>query len=384
VVQITSTDRRNRSDLSSLMLATLRRDNATPWLAASEHGKVLSPKKGELMHFKRLDLNLLVALDALLSEQNVTRAAERLHVSQPAMSGALQRLRAYLNDPLLQAAPRHRLELTPRARRLAGPVKELLLQIQTTLSSEPEFDPASADRYFQLAMSSYCIEILGIPLMADLCEKAPNIRCRFHELSAESLESVANGGLDFCITLADRSLLDPESKFDNLRASEVFTDRFVLVASAKNTEVAGNLSFQSVRTMPSVEVRLFADMRSIADRVLHRYDAPTNSVAVVSSYYLAVSMVASSSLIAIVPETLAKRHAGAFDLRIHYPEFHLPELVESVIWHASNDTDPAHVWFRERVREVGGRLTPMPLIGEADGDGRDSGKTSAIKLARSS
>jgi len=305
------------------------------------------------MHFNRLDLNLLVALDALLSEQNVTRAAERLHVSQPAMSGALQRLRAYLEDPLLQAAPGHRLELTPRARRLAGPVKELLLRIQATLCSEPEFDPATADRYFQLAMSSYCIELLGVPLMASLCAQAPGVRCRFHELAAESLEHVANGTLDFCITLANRSFLDPASKFDNLRALEIFTDRFVLVAAAGNSAVARNLSFERLRAMPSVEVRLFGDMRSVADRVLHRYDAPANSVAVVSSYYLAASMVASSPLIAIVPESLAKRHAAAFDLTIHHPEFQLPELVESMIWHSSNDTDPAHVWFRERLRDIG-------------------------------
>ncbi|HUA26208.1 MAG TPA: LysR family transcriptional regulator [Steroidobacteraceae bacterium] len=317
------------------------------------------------MHFNRLDLNLLVALDALLTEQNVTRAAERMHISQPAMSGALQRLRTHLNDPLLQSAPHHRLQLTPRARRLAGPVKELLLHIQTTLASEPEFDPGSAERYLQLAMSSYCTQILGAALMSDLQEKAPRVRCRFHELSADSLELVANGEIDFCVTLADRSFLDPASKYENLRAIEVFSDRFVLVAAAQNERTSQRLDIATVRALPSVEVRLFGDMRSIADRVLHRYDAPANSVAIVSSYHLALAMVSNSSLIAIVPETLARRHARTFGLKIHRPDFHLPELVESVIWHVSTDTDPAYVWLRQRLLEVGRDVFAGGLDGPA-------------------
>lgn len=305
------------------------------------------------MHFNRLDLNLLVALDALLTEQNVTRAAERMHVSQPAMSGALQRLRQHLNDPLLQAVSHHRLQLTPRARRMAGPVKELLLRIHSTLSNEPEFDPVTTDRFFQVAMSSYCTQILGAPLVWDLQQKAPRVRCRFHELSADSLEKVANGEFDFCVTLSNRSFLDPASKYENLMAAEIFTDRFVLVASSSNRKIAGTLSFDEVRAMPSVEVRLFGDMRAISDRVLQRYDAPANSIAIVSSYLLALSLVSSSGLIAIVPETLARRHAVAYDLKIYQPDFHLPELVESVIWNASNDADPAHVWFRERLLAAG-------------------------------
>ena len=305
------------------------------------------------MHFNRLDLNLLVALDALLTEQNVTRAAERMHVSQPAMSGALQRLRSHLNDPLLQAVSHHRLQLTPRARRLAGPVKELLLSIHNTLSNEPQFDPLTADRFFQVAMSSYCTQVLGAPLMCTLQREAPRLRCRFHELSADSLESVANGEFDFCVTLSNRSFLDPASKYENLRAAEVFTDHFVLVAASRLPNLAAHLSFDEVRAMPSVEVRLFGDMRAISDRVLHRYDAPANSVAVVSSYQLALSMVSSTDLIAIVPETLARRQAAALDISIYEPQFHMPELVESVIWNASCDADPAHVWFRERLLAAG-------------------------------
>jgi LysR family nod box-dependent transcriptional activator len=309
------------------------------------------------MHFNRLDLNLLVSLDALLSERNVTRAAERLHISQPAMSGALQRLRLYLKDQLLEPAGHHRLQLTPRARQLAGPVKELLLRIQTTLSGEPEFVASTAERYFQMGMSSYCIELLGRRILADLRELAPNIRCRFHELSSNTLSQVEEGELDFCVTLSERSFLDPGAEFQNLHAEALFSDEFVVVASAKNHQASSKLSLEEYYSLPSVEVRI-GDMPSIADHLIYRYEEACNKVAVVPGFHLALAMLTDSPLVTVAPSMIAEAYAKAFELKWFAPAFQLPDLSESLIWHMRNSTDPAHTWFRQRLKAIAGSLGP--------------------------
>jgi LysR family nod box-dependent transcriptional activator len=267
------------------------------------------------MHLNRLDLNLLVALDALLTEQNVTRAAERMHVSQPAMSGSLQRLRVHLNDPLLESAGNHRLKLTPRGRCLAGPVKDLLTQIESTLSGQPDFDPSTAEREIHLAMSSYCAHVLGSRLIADIQQHAPKMKCRIHELAENSISGVSNGDFDFCITLAERSHLDPASQHMQLRAEAVFTDRFVVVAAAQNTEVAKSLSLEKYRQLPLVEVRVYGQFLSVPERVIACYDKPANTVAVVPSFHLALAAVSGSSLVAIVPALLAEALGKALDIK---------------------------------------------------------------------
>ena len=313
------------------------------------------------MHLNRIDLNLLVALDALLTDQNVTRAAERVHVSQPAMSGALQRLRGHLNDQLLEPAGHHRLTLTPRARRLAGPVKELLHRIQSTLSPQPEFDPLTAEQDVQIAMSSYCAEVLGSRLIADLQVYAPKIKCHIYELSENSLASVCNGDLDFCLTLSERSYFDLGSQYLQLQAEQAFSDRFVIVAASQNDRITGSLTLEQYRELPSVEIRFYGNALSIVERALQCYGQPSNSVAVVSSFHLALSAVSGTTLIAIVPALLAKAQAKSLNLKLYDAAFKLPAVSEALIWHERNVAEPSHVWFRQQVKSVAAGLhTQMP------------------------
>jgi LysR family transcriptional regulator, nod-box dependent transcriptional activator len=319
------------------------------------------------MHLNRLDLNLLVALDALLTEQNVTRAAERMHVSQPAMSGSLQRLRVHLNDPLLESAGNHRLKLTPRARRLVGPVKDLLTQIESTLSGQPDFDPSTAEQEIHLAMSSYCAHVLGSRLIADIRQHAPKMKCRIHEISEHSISGVSNGDFDFCITLAERSYLDPASQHMQLRAETVFTDRFVIAAAAQNTDVAQSLSLEKYRRLPLVEVRVYGHCLSVPERAIACYDKPANTVAVVPSFHLALAAVSGTSMVAIVPALLAEALAKALDIKWYEPDFRLPECCEALIWHERNAANCAHVWMRQRVKWVAASLARGERANKRDG-----------------
>jgi LysR family nod box-dependent transcriptional activator len=308
------------------------------------------------MHLNRLNLNLLVALRALLIEKNVTHAATRLNVSQPAMSGSLRRLREYFDDALLEPDGHNRLKLTPRARHLAGPVQNLLGLIEATLRGEPEFDPTSAERDIQIAMSSYCAHVFGSMLIEDLRKNAPGIVCHIQEISKSSIDAVANGDLDFCITLAERSYLEAGTLHRELVAAPAFLDCFVVVASSHNDMVREAMDLDTIRQLPLVEVRIFGNAMSVADRVIARYDKPCNTAAVVFGYHAAMAAVSGTSMVTVAPALLAKALSKSLDLAWYEPAFELPECRETLIWHARNGDDPVHSLIRQRVATVAERL----------------------------
>lgn len=161
------------------------------------------------MHLKGLNLNLLVVLDALLREKSVTKTAERLNVTQPAISAALQRLREYLEDPLLERNGR-KVELTQRAKDLAVPVREILLRIESALKTTPNFDPAEDKRTFRVAMSAHMGELVGVPLVRHLIRHAPGISFQIVDLAVDSFKRVEEGDLDLCLTISERTLENPE------------------------------------------------------------------------------------------------------------------------------------------------------------------------------
>src|SRR5262245_58434475 len=149
------------------------------------------------MNLRQFDLNLLVALDALLTERNVTRAGERLYLSQPAMSGILARLRLLFNDELLVRVGRH-LEPTALASELARPVRECVQQIEDLLSTQRAFSPETEARTFVIAASDYVVLLLLGLLVQRLTTAAPNISVRFVSLESSGADRLAMGEIDFC------------------------------------------------------------------------------------------------------------------------------------------------------------------------------------------
>ena len=183
----------------------------------------LDPGNYNNMHFNRFDLNLLVALEALLEEKNVTRAAERVCISQPAMSGSLQRLRERFNDPLLVRVGRS-MELTPRAEGLLQPVQNILQEIQSTIDAEPTFDPKTARRSFTVLMSDYVSTVLVPEVVRQISKEAPGIKIQVVMLGANDHERLESGQADLII----RALIDPERESglvsENLNVSKLFID----------------------------------------------------------------------------------------------------------------------------------------------------------------
>jgi len=152
------------------------------------------------MQLNRFDLNLLIALDALLHEKNVTRAAERVFLSQPAMSASLQKLRDYFQDALLVRVGRE-MELTPRALSLVQPVREALLKVQATLGTQPTFDPATVRRTYTVIATDEAIPELVPRVLGRLAREAPQIQCHVEQVSQTSLTRLSYGDADLCLSL---------------------------------------------------------------------------------------------------------------------------------------------------------------------------------------
>jgi DNA-binding transcriptional LysR family regulator len=150
------------------------------------------------MDFRNFDVGLLVALDALLTEKSVTRAGERLHLSQPATSIILGRLRQYFGDPLLVPSGR-RMVLTPLAESLVQPVRSCLIQIQHTVASKTDFNPAASNRKFCLAASDYVTAILMPQVMEEAARQAPGIRFELVRLDESMNQRLEKGDIDFII-----------------------------------------------------------------------------------------------------------------------------------------------------------------------------------------
>lgn len=311
------------------------------------------------MHFKGLDLNLLVILDALLDERNVTKAAERVHVSQPAVSAALAKLRAHLGDELLQKVGRD-YRLTPRAEAMARPVKEILLQIEATIYSGPEFDPSATERTFAIAMTSYVGEVLTPILLKELATSFPAISCVVTELEADSLAKLNRGGLDCCITFQQTNLLNPREPTDELSFAHLFSDEWVLIAAAHNDRVEANMAYEDFCAMPYVMAGAGAKLRSLADQLLdHKSNRPHASISV-PSFEMAITNVRNSDCVTVVPSLLVDETLRPY-LKLSRPPFDMPAIEEFLVWHQRNDIDPGHTWFRQLIMQVAAGLrAPSP------------------------
>ena len=187
----------------------------------------------DFMDGKKVDLNLLVALDALLAERNVTRAARRLGLSQPALSAQLARLRDLLDDPLFLPAQRG-VTLTARAIELEVPVRQALDQARNALAQGRGFDPATADLTVAIACSDYVQVAVIAQLVLDLRFSAPKLRIAIRQLDASLLSQQMEAGV------VDLAVMTPSTAPPSLRTRPLFHERYVTIAGLRHPWVKGN------------------------------------------------------------------------------------------------------------------------------------------------
>lgn len=299
------------------------------------------------MNLGQVDLNLLVVLDALLREQNVTRAAERLHMSQPATSTALARLRKILEDPLLVKQGRY-MRLTPRGEALIEPVREVLATIEQHIVAPPDFDPARDERTFNLVSSDYVGVVIMRPLLARVNGAMPNVRLELGALSADAVRMVERDEIDLVIlpeALADDKLTSSCS------SAPVLRDRYVGAVWSQHPLAGGALPLRALAEYPYLA---FAPPSgySLMDEDLERAGVTPRVEATSVNFITMPFLLAGTDMVTIIPASLVEQLAPAADIALLEPEFDLRPVRESAYWHTRRDADPGHRWLREQLLAV--------------------------------
>jgi LysR family transcriptional regulator, nod-box dependent transcriptional activator len=294
------------------------------------------------MRFQRLDLNLLVALDALLSERSVSLAAERIFLSQSATSSALGRLRDYFGDDLLVVKGRQ-MVLTARAEELVEPVRAVLDQIRTTISVSPPFDPATSDRLIRLMASDYVTEVLLANALNELAAVAPNMRFEIAPMAEGLVEALDRSIVEILITIDYAISADHPSQI-------LFEDDHVVIGWAGNPAMAQPMTKDLYFELGHVTAR-FAKARIPAfEDWFARRQKQQRRVEIIAPSFLSVpAMVIGSNRIATVHRRLAERLAEYLPLVVREPPFAIPSIREAIQWHISNNNDPAIRWVVERL-----------------------------------
>lgn len=301
----------------------------------------------------RIDANLLVALDVLCRERNVTRAARRTGVTQSAMSHTLRRLRALLGDPLLVRG-RGGMQLTPRAEALAVPLRAGLHELARALAEPEPFDPATSRRCVRLS-SPDLFDILVLPvLLTDLREHAPGVDVAVVPRPPRLHEALETGEVDLAI---EPRLLDDQPFSDDepgaqLRQRTLFRDSMRCFVRAGHP-LAGRrrLSVRAFARLDHVLVSPTGSGPGLIDRALEPHGLRRRIALRVPQFSTAIAALAGSDLVLTAPRSLAGSPlaGGLVDFAVPLA---LPEHAITMVWHPRFGEDPGHRWFRERMREV--------------------------------
>ncbi len=303
------------------------------------------------MQLNRFDLNLLIALDALLREKNVTRAAERVYVSQPSMSAALQKLRDYFDDPLLVRVGRD-MELTPRGLSLVEPVREALLRIQATLGTQPTFDPTTVKRVFTVIVTDEVVPGFLCAVMRRVAKEAPGIQCHFEQISHTSLTRLEYGDADLCLCLDLLRLFGIRAYPDTLRAAELRPVRWVAAACRDHPLLGEELSLEQYQALPHAFARPNGHTAPIEELVRRLLSMDLDVRATTQSLIELPFLLPQTPLIATLPERIASLAQAVMPLKVFALPFDSLNAREVLLWHKRNEPDPGHAWLRKIFIEV--------------------------------
>jgi DNA-binding transcriptional LysR family regulator len=292
-------------------------------------------------HLPGIDLNLLVALDALLGAGSVTEAARRSGVTQSAMSHSLARLRAVLGDPLL-VRTQSGMTPTPRARALAQPLARALVELRSVVASGAEFDPATSRRAFTLGTADYAAFILAPAVMQRLGRDAPNVELVLRPVPSAIALPLEEERLDLALTPY------PEARA-TLVAQKLFSDRFVCVVREGHPAIGKSqrkLDLATFTELSHVQIAPRGARGGAVDEHLARLGKTRRVALRVADFLVAPAVVARSELVLTLPERVARPLAEPLGLRILEPPFAVPAFSMFQVWHERRRNDAAHAWLR--------------------------------------
>jgi DNA-binding transcriptional LysR family regulator len=308
------------------------------------------------MNFGAFDLNLLRVFDALMRERSVTRAGDQIGLSQPAVSQALGRLRALLDDQLFvrrgtEMAP------TPRAEEIAPVIRQSLAQVEQALAGGRRFDPASLSRTFSMIGADFVSILMMPPLYARIAAEAPGVRLRLVDTARGEVERLLQDDA------ADLAIERPLTVPDWVSREVVFRSAFWLIAAAGHPEIAAAgvkpreaLPLDLFCRLPQAIRSVDGSMSGFTDEALAEVGRSRQVVLALPHFAAVALAVAQSHLIAAIPSQFAEACAKPMGLELYALPMPtaVPEI--SMYWHSRHDRNPAHQWLREHVRAVSATL----------------------------
>lgn len=298
----------------------------------------------------RLDLNLLVSLDALLTERSVTRAAARLGLSQPALSASLSRLRIHFNDEILTRQG-NAYDLTPLASRLAEQTALALDSARRVFSTQAEWDPSESNREFTVFGSDYSFATIGHLVTNLAAERAPDVRFRFMQHTTKFIEDVATQlrGTD--------ALIVPHGFLTDLPYLDIATDDWVVLASASNTRIGGELTMADVAASPWVFTYQSRTAFTSAARQMQQLGVEPRVECVVEGFLAMPFFIAGTQRLGLIQSHLAAFALQNPAIRVLECPFEATPITEALWWHPIHQRDPEHAWMRALFAEVGAGLS---------------------------
>lgn len=291
-----------------------------------------------------VNLNLFVAFDALLQERNVTRAAERLGLTQSAVSNALRNLRILFDDPLFLRRSAG-VEPTPRALALAEPIRRGLAAFSVALAPAT-FDPRTAERRFVIAASDYVELVLLPPLLQRIAKEAPGIRLDVVPWGLHDVPgSLARGEVDLMIGYYAR--VPPAHRSEGL-----FTEDYLGIVRKRHPTIRSRPTLRAWTAVPHVVVSEKPGSRSGVDRALAAQGLARTVGVRVSHFLIVPQIIARSDYVAVLSRRVAEPSARSLGLVTFRPPIALPKSEVGQVWHERLDADPGHAWLRARIAEI--------------------------------
>ncbi|CDJ99648.1 LysR family transcriptional regulator [Microbacterium sp. C448] len=294
----------------------------------------------------RLDLNLLVALDALLTERSVTRAAERLHLTQPALSASLSRLRAHFNDPIL-ARRGNTLELTPFAVRLLDHVTTALEAARRVFDSQATWTPTESTREFSVYGSDYGFATIGTVVSRLAAERSPGVRFRFMLHTPQVVEDASSR-----LRSADAMLI-PHGFLSDLPYIDAWRDDWFGLVADENEDVGDELTMDNLAALPFVMTYASRNAFTSVGRQVQQLGIEPRVDVVVESFLSLPHFVQGTNRIGLIQGALvpfARQLGGTRVMRLPFPA---TSIVNALWWHPVHSRDPEHAWMRDLFAEAG-------------------------------
>ena len=300
------------------------------------------------MRFERLDLNLLVALDVLIEERSVSTAAKRLHLSQPAVSGALNRLRDFFGDELLVQAGRQ-MVLTSKAEELTAPIREALMLIRTRITTPVRFDPATAERRFKVIASDYVFTVMLAETFANISETSPGISFELMNPEPRTIELLERGEADLLITIDTHIKSELPSVF-------LFEDEHAVICWSGSEHAAGMDAARYSAAGHAISYIGPARFQAFAEIFFERHKVERRGEIFVPSFTMLPQAVIGTNRVATLQRRYAEYCARSMPITVLPVPFDMPKLREAAQWHPMREKDAGLAWLVEIIRQDAKRL----------------------------